>query len=557
MITIYKGDVLQSLRQLPSDSVHSAITSPPYYGLRDYAILPSIWGGDKTCKHKWISNGKRGGGSAKQGKTGQMRSRAVVEARTNAETLMGHTCTKCGAWKGTLGLEPTIEMHVRNIVEVFRELRRVLRPDGTLWMNYGDTYSTAPAGRTAAETKEIGKDNRTFRDKPVGTTQQLAPKQRMGMPERIVLALQADGWWWRDEIIWHKPNPMPISVKDRTTPAHEKLYLLTKKPRYFFDQFAIKETSAEASLRRYAQPTVDSQEGGTKADAYESRIPNPKLRSRRPNEIIQALAASGADPMKNKRSVWTIPTEPFADAHFATFPTDLVRQCIAAGTSSHGACPKCGKPWERLTKKTHTNPGNRTTNGPRSTERKHEDFGSAGYDQRLEVAEVTIGFRPTCRHYEDQYNELPRPKRARKREQRDAYDARWKRVLKRPGDQYWSVDKCTVLDPFLGSGTTALVADQMQRAAIGIEIKPEYAEMAAWRCKTTFTQVTLIEVEDADIRAVQKLARPNSNSVRVRPKTSGRRNKNQAKSVQPTKTADQHEKRKRNPRGKAKVRRHR
>jgi DNA modification methylase len=273
-VDIIHGDCLAILKTLPTESVHCVVTSPPYWGLRDYGV------------------------------------------------------------DGQIGLEGSLAEHIDMLVAVFDETRRVLRKDGTLWLNYGDAYASAPNGRSAADTKTAGNDDRTFRDKPCSTIGGvLKAKDRMLLPARVAIALQESGWWVRDEIIWHKPNPMPISVRDRTTPAHEMMYMLSKSARYYYDQEAIKEPIAAASKKRYAQETLNTQMGGFKQDQYESGITGQRSRSRRPAEILKTLAGSET---RNRRSVWSIGTKPFAEAHFATFPPDLIRPCIIAG------CPEGG-----------------------------------------------------------------------------------------------------------------------------------------------------------------------------------------------------------------------
>jgi DNA modification methylase len=264
------------LDTLPSNHVHTIVTSPPYWGLRDYGVV------------------------------------------------------------GQIGMEPTPQEHVETMVRLCRELRRVLRPDGLLWMNYGDMWASSVNGRSASDTKAAGNDDRTFRDKPFSTVVGgLKAKDLVGMPWRIALALQADGWWLRDCVIWHKPNPMPSSVKSRCTPAYEYVFMLAKSEKYYFDHAAIKEPIAESSKKRYAQATIDTQQGGFKQDQYESGIAGARVRSRRPNEIIKSLAADGQE-MRAKRNVWTIPTQPVKEAHFATFPERLVEPCILAGAPSGG-----------------------------------------------------------------------------------------------------------------------------------------------------------------------------------------------------------------------------
>lgn len=304
-IEIINSDCLAALELMPSESVHCCVTSPPYWGLRDYGVA------------------------------------------------------------GQIGLEGSLAEHIDVLVRVFSEVRRVLRKDGTCWINYGDAYASAPNGRSAADTKTAGNDDRTFRDKPISTvgpvrksfrrdgeacmpaaraaTPTLKPKDRMMLPARLAIALQESGWWLRDEIVWHKPNPMPSSVKDRTTPAHEMIYLLTKSPRYYFDQEAILAPCSPNTHARLSQD-VQSQVGSARA--------NGGVRADRPMKTVQRkLAAAGSGTknndsfdaamaimptMRNPRSVWTVPPKGFKEAHFATFPPDLIEPCILAG------CPPGG-----------------------------------------------------------------------------------------------------------------------------------------------------------------------------------------------------------------------
>lgn len=253
-VRIIVGDTRERIGDLPDESVHCAVTSPPYFGLRDYGM------------------------------------------------------------DAQMGMESTPDAYVAEMVALFREVRRALRSDGTFWLNLGDSYAgggySNHANTNGAQRSQSGKQKHSY-----GTG--LANKQRLMIPARVALALQADGWWLRDEIIWHKPNPMPVSVTDRTTPAHEMLYMFSKSARYYYDMEAVKEPSVmrpqNRNTKRTEHPKGDSgrpehlrPEGGT---SYETRQP---------------------------RSVWSIPTRPFKGAHFATFPPDLIRPCILAG------CPEGG-----------------------------------------------------------------------------------------------------------------------------------------------------------------------------------------------------------------------
>jgi DNA modification methylase len=256
-IRFITGDCREVLRDLPNESVHCVVTSPPYWGLRDYGI------------------------------------------------------------SNQFGMEPTYQEHVNNMVGVFREVRRVLRRDGTLWLNYGDTYAASVNGRKAVD---IVNDDRTFRDKPFSTVGGiLKPKDLCGIPWRVAFALQADGWWLRQDIIWSKPNPMPESVTDRCTKAHEYIFLMSKSERYYYDASAIAE---EASGRATGN-------NGPVAGAGNN---DPFFRTR---EGFAAVADKEWHT-RNKRSVWEVSTQPFSEAHFATFPPALIEPCILAG------CPKNG-----------------------------------------------------------------------------------------------------------------------------------------------------------------------------------------------------------------------
>lgn len=263
--TILIGDCRQVLESLPSESVQICVTSPPYFGLRDYGTDNQI------------------------------------------------------------GLEASPDEFVAQLVAVFREVRRVLKNDGTLWLNLGDTYATqgwAHGGRddnqTGVGAKRLhldGAGDKVNRGAPIG----LKPKDLIGIPWRVAFALQADGWYLRQDIIWHKPNPMPESVTDRCTKAHEYVFLLTKSARYYYDAAAIAEPVTQSTIKRLTQPTIAQQMGS-------NRVPG------KTNGNMKAVGS--ADGTRNKRSVWTIPTKPFRGAHFATFPPDLITPCILAGSKT-------------------------------------------------------------------------------------------------------------------------------------------------------------------------------------------------------------------------------
>ena len=260
-VRIINADCRDALRQMPAGSVHCCVTSPPYFGLRDY----------------------------------------------------GHD--------DQIGLEPTPDEFVSAMVAVFRDVRRVLRNDGTLWLNLGDSY--AAGGMGAGSGKQLtnrGTSAGGHMNKPRKAPDGLKPKDLIGIPWRVAFALQADGWYLRQDIIWHKPNPMPESVKDRCTKAHEYLFLLSKSSRYHFDAEAIQE----AALRPEGAGNKTHKGATAYADGDE------KMRTK------VGLTEIGARETRNKRSVWTVPTQPFADAHFATFPPALIEPCILAGCPAGG-----------------------------------------------------------------------------------------------------------------------------------------------------------------------------------------------------------------------------
>ena len=329
--TILNGDVMDGLRSLPDRSVHCIVTSPPYWGLRDYGV------------------------------------------------------------EGQIGIEPSPEEYVQRIVAVFREARRVLRDDGTTWLNLGDCYARS---RSAWGLKA---------------------KDLVGIPWRVAFALQADGWYLRSDIVWAKPNPMPESVRDRPTRSHEFVFLLTKRGRYFYDADSIREPpTGRTGPMRFWKKGMEGQAKGKRNDA---------------GRVVQMDGSIG----RNRRDVWRIATQATPYAHFATFPEKLVEPCIKAGTSERGACPECGAPWRRVAER--RNPTRTRVSGI-GVDCDEGTKGRAG-----NIVVVTTGWQPSCTCGTEET--VP----------------------------------CTVLDPFVGSGTVSLVAHGLGRSSVGIELNEEYIDI--------------------------------------------------------------------------------
>lgn len=341
-VRLIQGDCRDVLRTLPDASVHCVVTSPPYFGLRDYGT--GTWqGGDPECVHSV---------------SGQVQDNKAHGAITTGVRpgCDASQCHKCGAERvdRQLGLECTPDEFIAIMVAVFRDVRRLLRADGTCWINMGDSYNAGTNAKRVAP--KTGVDVGGWNDAEIDGGSRVnfpgcKPKDLCGVPWMLAFALRADGWYLRQDIIWSKPNPMPESVRDRCTKAHEYLFLLSKSSRYYYDADAIAEPLAGSSIERLSQTTLGVQAGS-------DRIPG------KTNGAMKAVHAKGrrktfrgggvytsgrsfdnaADPcndsigntpnpsdVRNKRSVWTIATQPFKEAHFATFPPALVEPCILAG----------------------------------------------------------------------------------------------------------------------------------------------------------------------------------------------------------------------------------
>lgn len=308
--------------------VQTCVTSPPYYGLRSYST--ATWdGGDAACDHIEQRGGRNPETSAKQ-----------LTNQGTIQTQYTDVCKKCGAQRidRQIGLEETPDEYVETLVQVFREVRRVLRDDGTLWLNLGDSY--AGSGKGAWDKTDVQKE--VYVPDPDGREAAMPkrwngikPKDLIGIPWTVALALRADGWYLRSDIIWHKPNPMPESVTDRPTKAHEYIFLLSKSATYYYDSDAIKEPYTDSSLARYEYSAI-SKVGKTSGAGYVlgegNRGNMTQVGVSRTTAGLKSHEHVVHDEGRNKRTVWTVNTQSYSEAHFATFPEELIEPCILAGS---------------------------------------------------------------------------------------------------------------------------------------------------------------------------------------------------------------------------------
>ena len=505
------------LRSLPAGLVDCVVTSPAYWGLRDYGTAPQVWDGDPGCAHEWTKEIRpigQGGqidysssGLRNDGRTEVQRLATLANSKPRGDTPQnaGAFCRLCGAWRGSLGLEPTLDLYISHLVEIFHEVRRVLKDEGTLWLNMGDGY--ANDNKWGGVSGNLNDTSRRGGFPRRRTYTGLKPKDLIGQPWRLAFALQADGWWLRSDVIeevelycpcgcgyvleeriwrwsqdrdliWSKSNPMPESVKGtgyyrhkirqttngkkewvecpgcekcnphggyvlrwnagRPTKSHEYIFLLSKSAKYYYDTEAIKESGSPNTHRRAgknAQPSTNFK----MESAGRGNRNNPSFQA--------AMLDRPVGTSRNKRTVWTVATQPFSAAHFATFPEKLIEPCIRAGTSEKGYCAECGKPWVRMIETTYRNDttkdgrpakGNNIKGG---NDQGAKTFASGVRTRRIDS---TLGWQPSCSCGAD--------------------------II--PG---------LVLDPFGGAGTVALEAKKLNRDFLIIELKPEYCDMSRKR----------------------------------------------------------------------------
>jgi len=484
-VRCYLGDVRAVLATLPDETAHCVATSPPYWGLRAYDTVPQVWGGDRTCGHRWGPELRTPWANGMPGPNGRAKNPRASRCHPR---MTGPFCSRCGAWRGELGREPSVDLYVEHLVDIFRQVRRVLRRDGVVWLNMGDSYTSG--GRSS---RDPGKSRMNGGGRVAGLTEcgarpatpvDLKPKDLIGVPWRVAFALQADGWWLRQDVVWAKPNPMPESVRDRPTRSHEYVFLLSKSRRYFYDDHAVREP---AKYGYRTNPRALPRSGRT---ARSSALWRNAGTSDIPVERGHDQGGASFDPStgRNRRSVWTIATQPCPDAHFATFPQALPSICIRAGSSAGGCCPECGAPWKRTVGRT----SELRDADRRQARRAVELFNEAGLTQRHRDAIVAAGVsdagkarvtqRGTGRNDGDVQRLADEAKAALGGYYREFLlggesTFGWRPTCSHTADPV----PCTVLDPFAGTGTALAAAKVLGRQGIGVELNPTYVEMLSRR----------------------------------------------------------------------------
>ena len=492
---IHQGDACSLLSEMPADSVHTVMCSPPYWGLRDYGEgTVSVFGGAENCSHEWSTETlpTQGGENTAENRPNVGANESTQGTRIRGgEGVESDRCQKCGAWRGQLGLEPDVQTYIENLVEIGREIRRVLRADGSWWLNLGDSFagSGGAGGQWTDEShgsaRYDGDGGDSYNDPLNQST--LRRKSKVLVPHRVAIALQDAGWIVRSDAVWVKPNPMPHPVKDRLNEHKEFLFHLTPNPDYWFDLDAIREPHKESSLRRN---NFDA--SGTSAEAYPTERDGVWIGT----EPEDALHPNG----KNPGDVLEVSVKPFPDAHFAVYPPELCETPIQA-TAPKQVCAACGAPYERATESTPLweRPLS-TVNRPQS-KRALKRFRDSDLDVEHLKAIRAVGFGDGD-HGDAAQGSMGRVTKRQHdlaTEAKDVLGGYFREFVASPDREHagWTqtcdcatdtTEAGIVLDPFAGAGTTCLVAKDHGRRFIGIELNAEYVAMAQKRVGVTVNE---------------------------------------------------------------------
>lgn len=454
---IHRGDMRGVLGEMPADSVHMAMTSPPYWQLRDYGSeVTSEWGGDPSCDHDWTTKTTppQGGENTDDNPPGVNGNAATQRSRLRGgDGVDSRYCPLCGAWEGQFGLEPDVSLYVDHIVEVGEAIKRVLRPDGSWWLNLGDTYDSTGAGLGLGE-KQLGL-----------------------IPQRAVIALQEAGWTVRNVVIWEKVNPMPSPVKDRLTTTTERLFHLTPNPQYYYDLDAIREPHKASSIKR-----------ATRADNRHEHSERQSLDNEETLDPEQFVHPNG----KNPGDVIELPVKPYPEAHFAAYPPKLCTKPIKASAPKK-VCASCGTPYTRQTEDIPL------------WEMDPEDVNRKQAKRALELADEhdlstehlkaarTVNIGNSDGSDGNPYHRVGDDVARLAKEAQDVLGGYYREFAfsgvasEHTGwEQQCDCDTDEtrpgiVLDPFAGSGSTLLRAKQLDRRFIGVELNPEYVALAQKR----------------------------------------------------------------------------
>lgn len=383
--TVLQGHAFDVLKLLPDNYVDVIVTSPPYWGLRDYGPeCISVWDGDATCQHEWqneTETKKSGGPSA-----------ATIDREgwrhVNTTSCF---CSKCGAWKGQLGQEPHPQLYIKHLADIFQECRRILKPSGSLWLNIGDTYYGGGGGNqysknnTGIMARQFREDTErenqcgfsySFRNK--NRSNWLQPKQKMMIPARVAIALQEQGWILRNELIWHKINHMPESVRDRLTRSYESIYFFVKSKHYFYN--------SEEARKPLEQTTIKSYQRNFYSNSYAA------INGLSANKKT-LFAKKSLETMKgaNLGDVWSLTCEPNREEHYAPYPKKLVRQILKISAPTQ-TCVKCGKPKTPIITRINNSGLNPSTAYTANTAGNHNGTGKSTLHTALNIQRNITGY---------------------------------------------------------------------------------------------------------------------------------------------------------------------